>query len=55
MKTHETITEDEVRQWVDLGTFDYSISRLTEILNGQYSLDDAREDILSFRPKNDDE
>lgn len=46
----ETITEDEVANWCAMSAYDATLSRLTDILNGEYSLDSAREDILSFRP-----
>jgi hypothetical protein len=46
---YTTITEDEVKNWC-AGSFQYyTLERLTELLNGQYSLEDARDDILSFR------
>lgn len=52
MKTnneYETITEEEVINWC-VGTFKtYEIDRLKDILTGEYSLDEAREDILSLR------
>ncbi len=45
----ETITEQEVSEWCAMPATDATLSRLTDILNGTYSLDSAREDILSFR------
>ena len=52
---HKTITEEEVEKWVSLGWCTtpekMNISRLHEILIGKYSLEEAREDILSFRKK----
>lgn len=43
------ITEDEVKAWC-VGTYsDHTVSRLTDILNKDYPLEEAREDILSFR------
>lgn len=53
MKDFETITEEEVEQWC-IGTIsDHTISWLTQILKGEYSLEDARKDILSFRNKSE--
>lgn len=49
------ITEDEVKSWCSMAmmssTESVAISRLTEILNGEYLVKEAREDILSFRPE----
>ena len=45
-KEHETIGLDDVENWGALAT-DY----LVEILRGEYDLDTAREDVLSFREK----
>lgn len=43
------ITDFEIDQWVD-GTFtDLTRSRLKEILTGQYPLDEAKTDVLSFK------
>jgi hypothetical protein len=47
--TFETITEEDITKWLSYGYSDYMLSRLTTILNGTYSLDEAREDVLSFR------
>lgn len=44
-----SITEVEVEEWCRGTITDFTLSRLTEILNGQYDLQDARNDILSFR------
>ena len=41
-----TITEEETLKWVDLGTL---VSYFAWVLNGTYDLDEAREDVLSFR------
>lgn len=46
---HETITEEEVREWCSMPIEDATLTRLTEILNGEYNLEGAREDILSYR------
>lgn len=46
---YRTITEEEVKQWCEMPMTDATLSRLTEILNGEYTLDQARMDILSFR------
>lgn len=46
---HTTITEHEVQEWCAMPITDAAISRLTELLTGEYSLKDARNDILSFR------
>lgn len=43
------ITEYEVQAWCSIPMSDATLSRLTEILNGEYSIEDARHDILSFR------
>lgn len=48
---YKTITEHEVHNWCSTGMSEYTLSRLTDILNGDYSLANAREDVLSFRPK----
>ena len=47
---YKTITKEEVDQW-GVGDFGgrYNTDYLHEILTGEYSLDEAREDILSFR------
>ena len=47
---YKTITNEEVEQW-GVGELwgNYNIDYLHEILTGEYSLDAAREDILSFR------
>jgi len=48
---YKTITEEEVETWC-IGTFsNYEIARLTDILTGEYDLEEAREDVLSFRKK----
>lgn len=44
-----SINEEEVENWCKGTVSDFTLSRLTEILNGQYPLDEARKDILSFR------
>ena len=49
MNEFETITEEEVEEWARGIISDYTLSRLTEILTGSYSLEDARNDVLSFR------
>lgn len=46
---HESITEYEVHEWCSMPMTDATLSRLTELLTGEYSLNDARNDILSFR------
>ena len=50
---HTTITEQEVYEWCGQAMLDTTQERaiawLTEILNGEYSLEDAREDVMSFR------
>lgn len=48
----KTITYDEVSEWTKGTISDFTLDRLTEILNGQYNLDEARADILSFRKNN---
>lgn len=50
MNEFETITEDDLKNW-DCTVFAKSYRRdyLLEILRGEYSLDEARKDILSFR------
>lgn len=43
------ITEDEIDHWAQ-GTFSNHLkSYILDILNGKYSLEEAREDVLSFR------
>ncbi len=51
----EPITPEEVTQWCtgSLGT-DFTAERLADILNKDYPLDEAIEDILSFRPAQKD-
>ena len=51
-KPNPPITPEEVREWRtgSLGT-DFSSETLADILNGEYPLEQALEDILSFRPK----
>lgn len=45
----KTITDGEIKTWCD-GTFtDYTFDRLRSIIIGEYDLNEAREDILSFR------
>lgn len=46
-----TISEGEVEIWCrsDWSSNTYERSRLTRILNGDYSIDEARADIMSFR------
>jgi hypothetical protein len=46
---YKTITENEVVEWAKGTIANYTLTRLTEILNGEYDLDEARRDILSFR------
>lgn len=46
---YKTITEDEVKNWCTGSLGFYSLERLTEILNGEYSLESARDDVLGFR------
>lgn len=48
-KEFETITENEVEGWCTGTISNFMAIRLTEILNGTYSLEEARTDILSFR------
>ena len=48
MEEYKTITEEEIKYWTDN---QYSETYLHEIITGEYSLDAAREDVLSFRPK----
>ncbi len=45
----KSITEKEVERWCDGTLSSFALQRLTDILTGEYSLDEAREDILSFR------
>lgn len=53
MKVYETITEQEVEDWCEGTISSFTLQRLTEILTGEYPLENAREDILSFRnPEN---
>lgn len=43
------ITDFEIDQWVE-GTFgDLTRSRLKDLLTGQYPLDEAKSDVLSFK------
>lgn len=44
-----TITEEEVEKWCEGTISNHMLNRLTEIITGQYSLKEAREDVLSFR------
>ena len=46
---YKTITIEDVRQWESRHRDSY----LVDILNGEYNLNEAREDILSFRIKED--
>lgn len=54
MTEHETITQDEVETWCQGTVQNFVVERLHEILTGEYPLDNAREDILSFRPQTDE-
>lgn len=54
MSEYETITKDEVEWWC-VGTIsNHAVAYLHEILTGEYDINQAREDILSFRPKEDE-
>ncbi len=46
---YKTITREEVEQWGTSLISNYVVDYMHEILIGEYSVDDAREDILSFR------
>lgn len=46
---YKSISEEEFEKWCDSALYDYSLIRLKDILTGEYPLDEAREDILSFR------
>lgn len=50
---NEPITEDEVKTWCSGTMNDYTITYLTDILNKEYDLDEAIEDLLSFRKKDE--
>ena len=47
----KTITEEEVEKWCEGTLSSHMLAYLTEILNGKYDLQEACEDILSFRKK----
>ena len=46
---HQTITEDEIKEWCNGTVSDFTLKRLFDIITGEYSLDEARKDILGFR------
>ena len=52
---YKNINEEEVKKWCGaamvMTTEERAIAWLTEILNGEYELSDAREDVLSFNPR----
>lgn len=48
---YKTIIEEEIKYWVTGSLGEYTLERLTEIIKGDYSLDEARRDVLSFRKK----
>lgn len=45
----DNITEEEVLNWCNSELTDCTASRLSSILNGDYNLKEALEDILSLR------
>lgn len=53
MNEYDKITEEEVRHacslWLVTSTEDMAIYRLTELANGNHTIEEFREDILSFR------
>ena len=51
IEKYNTITVEEIRHWTD---HQYSIDYLHEIITGEYLLEDAREDVFSFRQKEGD-
>ena len=54
MSEYETITEDEIEEWCR-GTISHNgMQYLKDILIGEYPLETAREDILSFRTTNNE-
>lgn len=46
---YKTITDEEVKKWRTGTLSTYELSTLTDILTGEYKLEDARKDILGFR------
>jgi hypothetical protein len=44
----DSITEDEIKNWC-INRRDNTFAYLSEIIRGEYSLEEVRNDILSFR------
>jgi hypothetical protein len=50
---YKTITADEIKNWCKGSFSEYTLERLLDIITGEYDLDQAREDILGFRQKDE--